>query len=86
MYVQKQQRISSLQAVVASGIYHSTSCNMLVPMDIALNHGDRRESDNHRMDKIIKKIGEGNFAKVLQKVRAVLRPRRQLRSELVARC
>jgi hypothetical protein len=59
---------------------------MLVPMDITLTCDDRRESDTHRMDKIIGKIGEGNFAKVLMKFRAVLRTRKQLRAELVARC
>jgi hypothetical protein len=58
---------------------------MLVPMDITLTCGDRRESDTHRMDTIIKRIGEGNFVKVLMKFRAVLGTRKQLRAKLVAR-
>jgi hypothetical protein len=55
-------------------------------MDITLNSGERRESHTHRVDKIVKKVNEGNYAKVLQKVRNVIKPRKKLRAELVDRC
>lgn len=75
---------TALQAIVASGIYHSLGCNLLLPMDIALSCGSR-ESVSHRMDKIIKKVHDGDYAKALQKARAVLGKQKGARSRLVKR-
>ena len=54
-------------------------------MDIALNCGERRETVTHRMDKIAKKLQEGDYAKVLQKVRQVVKKHKGTRAVLVKR-
>ena len=83
--VQAQPAGRKLEAVVSSGVYYSARCNILMPMDIALNCGTRNESHSHRLDKIVQKIQEGNYAKALQKVRSVLKRRKRTRAELVDR-
>jgi hypothetical protein len=55
-------------------------------MDVTLSCDDHRESNTRRVDKIVKQVKEGSFAKVLQKVPAVLSERRRLRDEVVAKC
>ena len=57
----------------------------MVPMDITLSCGTRRESISHRLDKIVKKVREGNYAKVLQKVRQVVKRDKPTRAALVER-
>jgi hypothetical protein len=88
--VQLPRPYYSLQAVVASGLYHSTSCKILVFMDIALNSGDMRDPFGRKMDRIVENIGEANFTKALQKVRGVLglptSEAPNLRAEFIARC
>jgi hypothetical protein len=83
--LQAQGASSSLQAIVATGVYYSAGCGILLSMDITLTCEKGRETDTHRVDKIIKKVEEGNYAKVLQKVRAVLKKRKEFRAELVDR-
>ena len=54
-------------------------------MDIALSRGLRQESISHRLDKIIQKIEERKYAKVLQKVRQVVKKAKVTRAALVER-
>merc|ERR1712190_649837 len=45
----------------------------LLPMDIAASVGGDRETLNDRIAKIAEKAAQGDFAKVLQKIRAMVR-------------
>ena len=83
--MQAQPAGRDIQALVASGVYYSAESNILMPMDIALNCGERRETVTHRMDKIAKKLQEGDYAKVLQKVRQVVKKHKGTRAVLVKR-
>ena len=59
-------------AVVVTGLVACGS--FLIPFDIALSdEGVDHESNEQRMDKIQKKLREGNYAKVLQKVRSMVK-------------
>ena len=60
------------QAVVVSGIYQNKS-GWLLPMDIAASVGGGRETPDDRIAKIAEKVAHGNFAKVLQKIRGMVR-------------
>jgi hypothetical protein len=60
-------------AFILTGIYHF-SCGFFIPMDLALICGGQSsEPAQQRCEKIMSKVQEGDFAKVLQKIRALFK-------------
>lgn len=64
---------SGFAAFILTGAYRFTS-GFLIPVDLALAcGGEKREPQQQRRDKIMTKLEEGDFAKVLQKIRALFK-------------
>ena len=60
-------------AFVVTGVYRFAA-GFLIPVDIALTcGGEKSEPQAHRCAKIMNKLEEGDFAKVLQKIRALFK-------------
>lgn len=67
--------------IVLTGVYQTRN-GFRVPLDAVISSGDSNESADHRLEKIRQKCLEGNFAKVLQKVRAMLKNHKAIRGWL----
>jgi len=77
-----EARSSEYDAVVLTGVFRIPREGWEVPMDITVSCGDKKESKEHRLSKIQQKVAEGDYAKVLQKVRSLLKNDKDLRSVL----
>lgn len=71
-FQQERNRAGEHEAVVVCGIYRNRD-GWLLPMDVAASVGVDRETLNDRIAKIAEKAAQGNFAKVLQKIRGMVR-------------
>ena len=72
-----------LVTVVATGV--AKFSRWLLPIDIALSTDVTSEPTASRVQKIVAKLKEGDYAKVLQKLRALLKPYKDLRDKLARR-
>lgn len=70
-------------AVILTGLYQ-TRDGWQVSLDLAISTDATNESKEHRMEMIRQKIVEGDYAKVLQKIRALLKNNKDVRSKLCA--
>lgn len=66
------QKMGECEAVVLCGIWRSKD-GWLFPIDITASVGEDRETPDQRITKIQEKVGQGDYAKVLQKIRAMVR-------------
>jgi len=73
-----------ITALVLVGFYTSPD-GWHLPMDLAISCDQSNESADHRIMKIHQKLEERDYAKVLQKVRVLLKKRLDLRDWLVSR-
>ena len=69
-------RAGGCDVVSLTGVYESSQ-EWLIPIDITLQCGDERMTDQDRMSKCEKNIEVGNFAKVVSRIRSLMSPQRK---------
>lgn len=56
----------------------------LIPVNLTISTGDRNESKDSRMRRILEKLRAGDYAGVLQQLRGILRHNKDLRNEIAS--